>query len=77
MKHDIFTDEPIIKADPMALAADVTMLDRMCSGGNRNGLSGTADKRPPVYRPGSMDHEEIPSRMGNRLVYRDGRTGTV
>lgn len=35
--------------------------------------AGTPTDRPMVYRPGSRDHEQWPSRMGNRLVWRDGR----
>ena len=34
---------------------------------------GTADSRPTVYREGSMDSLSLPSRMGDRLHYRDGR----
>jgi hypothetical protein len=43
------------------------------SGGSRNGLSGTGDRRPIVYRQGSRDALKLPSRMGDRLYYRDGR----
>lgn len=32
---------------------------------------------PPVQRPGSGDHEQHPSRIGNELRYRDGRTEKV
>lgn len=32
---------------------------------------------PFVYRPGSQDHERHPSRTGDRLTYRDGRTARV
>ena len=37
------------------------------SGGSRNGLSGTGD------REGSREALKLPSRMGDRLYYRDGR----
>jgi hypothetical protein len=40
---------------------------------NRNAYAGTGDKRPPVYRPGSDAAAKLPSRIGNRLHYRDGR----
>jgi hypothetical protein len=43
------------------------------SGGSRNGLSGTGDRRPIVYREGSREALKLPSRMGDRLYYRDGR----
>lgn len=33
--------------------------------------------RPPVMRPGSNDHEQHPSRMGDELRYRDGRVEKV
>lgn len=33
--------------------------------------------RPPVMRPGSADHEQHPSRMGDELRYRDGRVEKV
>jgi len=32
---------------------------------------------PFVYRAGSQDHEQHPSRVGNRLIYRDGRVATL
>jgi len=32
---------------------------------------------PFVYRPGSQDHERHPSRTGDHLIYRDGRTARV
>ena len=28
-------------------------------------------------RPGAQDHEQVPSRMGDRRVYRDGREEVV
>lgn len=31
------------------------------------------DKLPMVYRPGALDADNLPSRMGDTLVYRDGR----
>lgn len=34
---------------------------------------GNADRKPPVLRPGAMDALQLPSRMGSRLVWRDGR----
>lgn len=49
----------------------------MVCAGNRNGLSGTADHLPMAYRPGSLDANKLPSRMGNRLHYRDGRVETI
>ncbi len=30
-----------------------------------------------LVRPGAADHEKHPSRIGNTLVYRDGRRGVV
>lgn len=59
--------------DPYALAAHPDLVPIMTSGGNRNGMSGTGDKRPMVYRAGALDADQLPSRMGNRLHYRDGR----
>lgn len=34
---------------------------------------GNGDSKPPVLRPGAMDALQLPSRMGSRLVWRDGR----
>ena len=31
------------------------------------------DKLPMVYRPGALDADNLPSRMGDTLIYRDGR----
>lgn len=32
---------------------------------------------PYVGRPGAMDAFDLPSRMGNRLVFRDGRQDRI
>lgn len=34
---------------------------------------GNGDRKAPVLRPGAMDAMQLPSRMGSRLVWRDGR----
>ena len=34
---------------------------------------GNGDRKAPVLRPGAMDAMQLPSRMGSRLVHRDGR----
>lgn len=65
--------ERITDANPHGVAADPSMVPLMISGGNRNSLSGTGDLRPRALRPGSEQALAIPSRMGNRLHYRDGR----
>jgi hypothetical protein len=75
-KSDIF-DSGLHQADPYALAASPDLVPAMTSGGNRNGMSGTGDNRPMVYRAGSQDALQLPSRMGNRLYYRDGRVEAV
>lgn len=31
----------------------------------------------PICRPGATDHESMPSRMGNVLVYRNGEVAEV
>jgi hypothetical protein len=49
----------------------------MACAGNRNGISGTGDLRPMVYRDGALDAFALPSRMGSRLVYPDGRVEYV
>ena len=69
--------ERITDADPTSVAADPSMVPLMISGGNRNSLSGTGDLRPRALRPGSEQALAIPSRMGNRLHYRDGRVETI
>lgn len=65
------------EADPLAMAASPELVRVMCSGGNRNGLSGNTDHRPMVYRPGALDCNKYPSRIGSKLFYRDGRVEDV
>ncbi len=38
---------------------------------------GNADRKPPVHRPGSDRAYELPSRVGSRLIYPDGRVEVV
>ena len=38
---------------------------------------GNGDRKPPVPRPGAMDALQLPSRMGSRLIWRDGRVEQV
>lgn len=70
-------DDMLRVANPHACAADPSHVMPMISGGNRNGLSGNADRMPMVYRAGSQDALQCPSRMGNKLFYRDGRVEAV
>lgn len=76
-KSDLYESKTIVKADPHAYAASPDHVNVMISGGNRNSLSANTDFMPPVYRQGAMDANELPSRMGNRLHYRDGRVETI
>jgi hypothetical protein len=65
---DITDDSALPRKDePMQLGQG------MAAAITRNGYAGTGDLRPPVYRPGSDDAAKLPSRIGNRLHYRDGR----
>jgi hypothetical protein len=74
MKVHYLDPKPTPKAvDPATLAASPDLVPQMVSGGNRNGMMGTGDRRGMVYRPGSMDHLKHPSRIGSRLHYADGR----
>ena len=66
-------EDLLCQANPHALAASSDLVPIMTSGGNRNGMSGTADHLPMVYRAGALDADRLPSRMGSRLYYRDGR----
>ena len=66
-------DDLLRQPDQFILAATPDLVPAMTSGGNRNSLSGTGDRRAMVYRAGSLDALKLPSRMGNRLHYRDGR----
>lgn len=66
-----------IKANPFTMAAQETMVPIMTGSGSRNGIMGTADRMPTVYREGAMDSLKLPSRMGDRLHYRDGRVEPV
>lgn len=70
---DLF-EKPDRRADPLAVAATPDHVAAMTSGSSRNGIAGTADRLPPVYRAGAMDHLQLPSRIGRRLVFRDGTT---
>lgn len=70
-------DNTLIQADPFAVAASPDMVPAMISGGNRNGLSGNTEHLPMAYRPGSLDANKLPSRMGNYLHYRDGSVETI
>lgn len=65
------------RPDPILRGQPVELLPGMVCAGNRNGISGTDDRLPPVYRSGAMDAFKLPSRMGNRLHYRDGRVETI
>jgi hypothetical protein len=65
-KINIFEDaEPARK--PMELKPG------MVCAGTRNGLAGTADHLPTVYRAGALEAYKLPSRIGRRLYYPDGR----
>ena len=76
-KQSNIFDDLLRVADPHAMAVHPDLVPAMTSGGNRNGMSGTGDKRPMVYRTGSLDAMALPSRMGSRLYYRDGRVETL
>jgi len=52
-------------------ALALVSLHAMTSG--RVHLAGSGDLRPPVPRPGSLDAAALPSRMGQRLRWPDGR----
>lgn len=71
------SDKRITDVTPAELAADPSMVPLMISGGNRNSLSGTGDLRPRALRPGSEQANALPSRIGSRLFYRDGRVETL
>ena len=38
---------------------------------------GNADRKPPVHRPGSDRAYTLPSRVGSRLIYPDGRVEVI
>jgi hypothetical protein len=44
---------------------------------SRRVTMGNGDRKAPVLRPGAMDAMQLPSRMGSRLVWRDGRVESV
>lgn len=77
MDPNILFEQPDRRANPEAMAASPELVPFMTSQASRNGISGTADKLPPVYRDGAMDAQALPSRMGKRLVFRDGTTREV
>ena len=49
----------------------------MVCANNSNGMAGTGDLRPRVHRDGAMDAYKLPSRVGGRLYYPDGRVCPV
>jgi len=49
----------------------------MVCANNRNGMAGTGDLRPRVHRDGALDAYALPSRVGGRLYYPDGRVEAV
>jgi len=54
---NIFEDH-LTMPDPYALAVSPDLVPAMVGGGNRNGMSGTGDLRPMVYRDGTLDIKE-------------------
>lgn len=71
MSIDIFDQPDRCAPAPETLAARDDMVPAMTRG--RILMASTADRLPHVYRNGAMDSEHLPSRMSNRLHYRDGR----
>lgn len=65
------------RPDPILRGQPVDLQPGMVCAGNRNGISGTADRLPPVYRSGAMDAFKLPSRWGRELRYPDGRVETI
>jgi hypothetical protein len=49
----------------------------MVCANNRNGMAGTGDLRPRVHSDGALDAYALPSRVGGRLHYPDGRVCPV
>jgi hypothetical protein len=77
MRFELIPTAGQIKATPFTMAAQETMVPIMTGSGSRNGIMGTADRMPTVYREGAMDALSLPSRMGEKLHYRDGRIEAV
>jgi hypothetical protein len=46
-------------------------IDRM------SGVYADVGMNRPSVRPGADDHQQYPSRMGKKLIYRDGNEGKV
>lgn len=77
-QFDMYEDrQHRIGAEPHKAAAQPDMVSVMTGSSSRNGFSGTADKLPTVMRAGSEDGLALPSRMGDKLHYRDGRVEPV
>ena len=55
----------------------ITLGPGMISASRRSAYQGTGDKRPMVYRPGSNQAAALPSRVGKRLHYPDGRVEMI
>jgi hypothetical protein len=74
MRHfDLYEDsKQRIGAEPLKVAAQPEMVGVMTGSNNRNGFSGTADKLPTAMRAGAEDALALPSRVNDRLHYRDG-----
>jgi hypothetical protein len=72
-KFDLYEDrKERIGAEPLKVAAQPEMVGVMTGSNNRNGFSGTADKLPTAMRVGAEDALALPSRVNDRLHYRDG-----
>lgn len=65
------------QANPLAVAVSPEHAAAMTTSRSRNGMAGTADRLPVACRAGSQDADRLPSRMGNKLVYRDGRVENI
>jgi hypothetical protein len=72
-QFDMYEDrKQRIGAEPHKVAAQPEMVSVMTGSSSRNGFAGTADKLPTAMRVGAEDALALPSRMGDRLHYRDG-----
>jgi hypothetical protein len=72
-QFDMYEDrEHRVGAEPYKAAAQPNMVSVMTGSSSRNGFAGTADNLPMAMRAGAQDALALPSRMNDRLHYRDG-----
>ena len=69
--------ETLRRARQLGAQRTLRQTQQRISTASARGTYSGAELRPFAGRPGAMDAFALPSRMGNRLHYRDGRVETL